>query len=527
MSLLLSTSFHAINKDRTVIREEQVRAAIADWVGQSRQLEEDSLSALMSECSGSIAPDDDSMLTWGSGVAHGPDFHCHFRHSHPDRPLEFYVDIGMKLGIDGDRCELGVRFGIEATRGGIIDGEIERTRPKILNQLVRNFDCTIDGQRVTAGWWAVQHQTEVSTVVDYLANTHRNVPVVIAGPHWPQIDHEDHFLRARNIIGGQVAGLALKVGPRNLAAFDYLQQQLQPQLRVPDPGSAIVVWPVRPRTAVSDLGEAVEALDTNGKAPLVLGRQILTRVSDYSRYADPARDFSESRIQELETRSRLSQLQAERDSDTSDSDLDAAFALAEEESQNREKLEVENEQLRTEIFQLKHKMIAIQTRSSSPWPPLRKLRATTTKEAIEVIREYPQLSDRVLVLEKAFDSAIAAQYYEPEALLDAIDLLATKYYDAEIARTQQIHFQTAAQNLGFEYAQTESESTRNNQRMMGERTVRVGGADITLLRHLKRGAAREPKNCLRVYFESVELEGRRVFVVGHMGGHLTTATTGK
>ena len=53
--------------------------------------------------------------------------------------------------------------------------------------------------------------------------------------------------------------------------------------------------------------------------------------------------------------------------------------------------------------------------------------------------------------------------------------------------------------------------------------VNFGGQRRALQLHLKKGVSREPRNCLRIYFFWDD-DADQV-VVGHLPGHLTTATT--
>ena len=75
---------------------------------------------------------------------------------------------------------------------------------------------------------------------------------------------------------------------------------------------------------------------------------------------------------------------------------------------------------------------------------------------------------------------------------------------------------------GFELALTEKKLTKGSAQMMRERKRLYDGREIDVTPHIK-GKEKNPKFAFRVHFYA-DQEGRKI-VIGHCGGHLTTAGT--
>ena len=78
------------------------------------------------------------------------------------------------------------------------------------------------------------------------------------------------------------------------------------------------------------------------------------------------------------------------------------------------------------------------------------------------------------------------------------------------------------EKAGYELALTETKLTKNNASMMREREAEYQGKIVDCRPHIK-GKDKNPKRAFRVHFY-VDRAGGKI-VLGHCGGHLTTAGT--
>ena len=130
------------------------------------------------------------------------------------------------------------------------------------------------------------------------------------------------------------------------------------------------------------------------------------------------------------------------------------------------------------------------------------------------------LGERLTLLSRAARAAKKSEFEDLRLVCDALRLLAGPYREMKLGAADKRTFDQACSELGLELSLTGEASI---SRYPGDYVVKYGKERRELDLHLKRGASREPRNCLRINFFWDD-DGEQV-VVGHLPGHLTTATT--
>lgn len=154
------------------------------------------------------------------------------------------------------------------------------------------------------------------------------------------------------------------------------------------------------------------------------------------------------------------------------------------------------------------------------------LKAREIVERIEYPKDYDDLDDwvaqylgdRLTLLARAARASKKAEFEDLQLVCEALLLLAGPYRDMKLGSVSKAEFDRACSELGLELSLTGDASI---QQYPSDYVVAFGKERRALELHLKKGASREPKNCLRIYF-FWDGDGEQV-VVGHLPGHLTTA----
>lgn len=199
-----------------------------------------------------------------------------------------------------------------------------------------------------------------------------------------------------------------------------------------------------------------------------------------------------------------------------DEDRQAAEALVEEQHLRQRQLEAELEDQRRQVRSLLARVEYLETA----------LQAKGVAEVIQYPEDWDQLdewtsrhlSDRLRLLQRAARAAKKAEYSDLALACRALQLLAGPYRDMKLGVSSKPAFHQACAELGLEVSPTGEASI---SRYSDEYVVTYGGQRRELDLHLKKGAAREARNCLRIYFFWDDDAGQ--VVVGHLPGHLTTA----
>lgn len=135
------------------------------------------------------------------------------------------------------------------------------------------------------------------------------------------------------------------------------------------------------------------------------------------------------------------------------------------------------------------------------------------KESLEIIEAI--FGDRVVVLPEAYESADESRAYRnPRDVFRLLVRLATDFW------TKLVNEPGEARGVfsHAEYASGGSETERNNDACIKDRTRSYRGKELVMWPHLKAGGKGGPDRCLRIHFEWVADEQK--IVIGHCGHHL-------
>lgn len=145
---------------------------------------------------------------------------------------------------------------------------------------------------------------------------------------------------------------------------------------------------------------------------------------------------------------------------------------------------------------------------------------TTLVEELDLVEKlWPS---KVVVLDEAKKSAgnFTGDFDEQWQILSSVPTTLWDIYFGE--SVQGDICERYRQETGFELALTETKLTKVNNALMRERVRRYRGQEIDVRPHIK-GRSKNPKYAFRVHYY-VDRE-RRLIVIGHCGGHLTTSGT--
>lgn len=145
---------------------------------------------------------------------------------------------------------------------------------------------------------------------------------------------------------------------------------------------------------------------------------------------------------------------------------------------------------------------------------------TSLADVLNLVRDlWP---DKVVVLDEALKSAktFEGDLDEEWQILSSIpNVLWAIYFDSSEQGSIADQYRYAT---GYELALTETKLTKDNNSIMRERSRRYRGEEIDIRPHIK-GKNKNPKLAFRVHYY-VDRE-RKLIVIGHCGGHLTTSGT--
>ena len=145
--------------------------------------------------------------------------------------------------------------------------------------------------------------------------------------------------------------------------------------------------------------------------------------------------------------------------------------------------------------------------------PLPSLATTLTSVVQEVKAKYQQ----IVFLIDAERGAARSQYEHPDKVLECFEHLAEL---AELRSAGPIgeSIESWLKTRGVNFAQHESEQTK--ERWGDERTFSYEGRDYLMTNHIRMGIAPDPRHHLRIHL--VWEPDQEVWLVGHIGGHLTS-----
>ena len=146
--------------------------------------------------------------------------------------------------------------------------------------------------------------------------------------------------------------------------------------------------------------------------------------------------------------------------------------------------------------------------------------ARYTEVAAWCVREF---RGQLVLAGKAERSLRDSHYEDLPLVLRLLELLATEYRDwrrGDLEARHRLSDALAAEGVELSKCLTPQQSGRVPR---GEYRIRYEGRPFDLDWHLKKGADRDPRHCMRIYFAWDDYSHR--VVVGHLTGHLQTASS--
>jgi hypothetical protein len=209
----------------------------------------------------------------------------------------------------------------------------------------------------------------------------------------------------------------------------------------------------------------------------------------------------------------------EQDNNRLSEDLKTAEGLLVESDHRQKLIEEERDEMRRQVYALRaridHLQSAIVSRGS--------VESTPTPDTLDGVEDWVQqhLGDGLVLLPRALRSLKKSQYLEVPKVYEALILLGRDYRNLRLQRMAADEMERTALEMGFEISSTGSHASlmqwREDYEVVWRRENRL------LDMHLKKGTAREPRHCLRIYF--FWDEDTEQVVVGHLPDHLCNDLT--
>jgi len=385
-------------------------------------------------------------------------------------------------------------------------------RPRIVDRLVDEWQCTIDGTRVQSYPLRIREADARPFIADTLLSPERALPVV-ALSHDP---NQQRPVRDPEWVQDRVIGLAnvVEITP---AASETLTEHVG-RARSCYNGFARIYWPgftrrSHPKDHPYFDPVVVEAQRRQGRElEDLLFERITEAAAERFRESDAVRAFRRKM-----RRARMKRIR-ERQADIPDEWIE-----------DHEQTLAENERLRDEVERWKEDYENLlqnlrQIRRAAPdaegaggdVPVPEPDEIGSAAEALRIAEV--KYGDRIYVWKSAEKAIEKTTYHDPTELfrtLEAIAELAEAYAqnDGETGPWRR-HFD----DKGIKFTPHESEPTMNQYG--DRRRFHDGGEKVQMQRHVTIGQAHD--HCLQIYFQPGEEDDR--FQIGYCGEHLPTVT---
>ena len=429
-----------------------------------------------------------------------------------------------------ERWRMSVRL---ATEGADVEADIEvrgsesgqsaprpehvAALPSIPRKILDEFDCRLDGRRMTVAAKRIDYESEASAFVEGdLLNPERRLPLVVVS------QNASARGASADLLQGRLLGLARVVWYDHNTAW-RIARDMPSALRCYD-GAIRLYSPGCSEDDVSQqnpywlLNDALR-LQSAGKLWLLLRDECVNRVPRHTRRRLYAR--VRRRIQDAEREADLQAMEEDYEVRRAYESLDApdappltraritAYIRVARSFKNRnEMLKSENASLKSENERLKSIVGA-----GEPVVPVPTIVPSAEPRDFKTVREAVEEADKSLdslrFFRTAFASADESQFRRPEAVYMAFQTL----NDCAKVLVKGSLGKSVTQWLaerGVEYAHGEHEKT--DQKYRRERTFR----DVYMPAHVKIGG-----NELRIHLIWEESEDK--WLIGHVGKHLPTA----
>ena len=410
------------------------------------------------------------------------------------------------------------------------------TIPAVVRRIIDTQFATVDGRRLkTSAWWIHDRKTVDELVVFLLQPTRQRSVIVVAAPspgnspalrvhelaksligiaHVAHITEDASYLLTES-VGKEFSVFGGAVRTYRTGFFPDADQPSSHPLALYD---RITNWSMEDSTfedflvkrtmetylsSRPILSEQPSFASTRAKVAGKERERLLEQGASESELLDFALDENKRLLQELEeeretNKSLLSIADNERDQTQEEVDLLRQF----------------NHVLRARVDGLEASLADTGTNKDVEIPD-------NLDDISSWCEQY--VGDSVFILNRAYRGLSKSQFEDTELIYKALLLLRNHYAPTRRAGgiEQKNAFEEACRDLGIE--ETESISRNRAGEEKGRYFVYYAGKRVFLDRHLKKGDARDPRYCFRLYF-FWDQDDERV-VVGWLPSHLDIRST--
>lgn len=447
------------------------------------------------------------------------------RISHPgrdDERLLWALELAGRAGAPGDRLTLGVRTSVEALAGGARPFDIVTARPSIVPAILERWPASRQDLPLCDRFLPL---ADIPRLRSRIADPARELPIVLLGPRVQRRSWSSRAPSRLQSLAQQLAGsacLAIAGTERELLQFN---EGIDEALRLTDRDGGAIYWPIERGHARAQVGARREPFVVpSDDSVRHAASDLLRRLMEVALVADPGAFTSVDRLRARadERRRAMAEETADTIAQVAEKEIQELRArLAETHSALARALR-ERDDERRERLRLQHELRTLEIRSERR-SPLDAWAPAAMTDVLVLVRSCPDLRERLVITDAAERGARRSDYKDPAFAWRGIVFLATRFLDAARAGQLGDAVEFAARH-GFEVAMTESALTKDNEAWMKQRDVRVGSRTLRCIPHLKKGNG-PSHECLRVHFAIDGTGAASKLVLGHVGGHLTTAMT--
>ena len=439
--------------------------------------------------------------------------------------------MSVRLATEGDDVEVDIEVQGSESSQPAPRPECVAALPSIPHRILDEFNCRLDGRRMTAAAKRIDDAEASAFVEDDLLNPNRRLPLVVVSQDASARGASADLLQRRLLGLSRVIwydhNTAWRIArdmPRALRCYDGAVRLYAPGCSEEDVSQQNPYWLLDDALRLQNGGKLWMLLrdECVNRVPRHTRRRLFSSVSD--RIEDAEREVELREILELEN--QKNQREPERAVEIDEDDIGAYVALhdpytppnpaylahyerwARAFSNQSVMLKSENANLKSEIERLKDIVEAGEQDGFAP-TVVPSAAPRDFKTVWEAVAEANKSLDSLRFFPTAFEYARDSQFRRPEAVYSAFEVL----NDCANALANGALGQSVTRWLaerGVEYAHGEREKT--DQKYRRERTF----LNVYMPAHVKIGG-----NELRIHLIWEESEGK--WLIGYVGKHLPTA----
>jgi len=426
----------------------------------------------------------------------------------------------------------GVHFGsrlLNFTRGD--EEAFTASVPGIVRDLVREFDCTVDGQTLSQDGTLITTPDDLDTLCALLERPDRRLPVVVLAesrdrqPRVPLRTLVARLTGAAHVVGmtDECADLLVQRIGRSLSVYNGAVRLYRPGLRFKDadPFEHPLWLAYAGRT--SERGDVV--------VTRVLASSLASPNTDYPRFDAVRATAISNELAERRARSPANDPDLVRLLEEQNATLGAKIEKADDELNQ---WLADAEATRTSSDQQIAELLSDLHHSRSQNDALRQALATggsghTPRAPLTDLSNFrawatANLSPRIWISDKAIkETERNGQYRTPEEIGDALYALDEVYAPMRCEAQTELKTTWDERSTALGISVTPCFKREGDLKRHPEYSVSYRGGKHWCHLHLKRGGGTDPKGMFRIYFLIDEDEQR--ILIGHMPSHLDNNMT--